>query len=247
MSNSIPVPVLSLAMLSHNYGRTPFEWAFDTVAKIAADELARSSTLEALLLKWRTSDIWWEQQAWQSVERGWYREITAGGELYLLRLWMTTPTPVPGPERFESGNCTLLHYFSQPDPALCFHDHPWDFTTTVLAGGYQEEVPLPTWPGRLLGYGPPAVGCRGRIHTRQPGRTVEHRADDLHVVTKLLQDNAWTLVRTGPRVRDWGFYPLGQQRVDPAQFVARGRPCAEPWSASVVSPLHPLDDPNGAH
>lgn len=165
----------------------------------------------SLLNDWRDSANWYEREAWYAISRGWFREIIGtDGSLYLLRCWLTEPTPEPdSPEKFESGNATLLHYFPQPDADRAFHDHPWDFRTTILCGGYVEMIPRDTWPGRMQGLGP-SLGYDGIGIPRKEGDTVERRAEDLHLVHKLHGDECWTLVRTGPRRRQWGFHPAGE-------------------------------------
>ena len=100
-----------------------------------------SSIEPSCLASWENGR-WFEREAWYAISRGWFREIHgADGSLYLLRCWLTEPTPEPdSAEKFESGNSVLLHFFPRPDADRAFHDHPWDFRTTVLDGGYVELV-----------------------------------------------------------------------------------------------------------
>ena len=169
-----------------------------------------SPQLADLLTSWMTGN-WYECEAYRAVMRGWFREIRGeDGSLYLLRCWMVQPKPEPdSSEKFESADSVLLHYFPRPDHDRCFHDHPWSFTTTILAGGYIEAVPGDTWRGKAQGLGPDAVGDSVHVK-RSPGDTVERAATDLHLVRSLLHHHCWTLVRTGARTREWGFHPAGQ-------------------------------------
>ena len=43
--------------------------------------------------------------------------------------------------KMHLGNGFVLHKFTAADgPDADFHDHPWGFITTILRGGYREEV-----------------------------------------------------------------------------------------------------------
>jgi hypothetical protein len=148
--------------------------------------------------------------------------LGSDGSLYLLRCWLVEPQlGTNSDETFESGNSVLLHYFPQPDEDRCLHDHPWAFTTTILAGGYDERLPSDSWRGKANGLGP-AYGDYV-IHGRVPGNSVERAASDLHLVARLPFGPTWTLVRTGPRVRDWGFHQPNQQWMSHVDYFAARR------------------------
>jgi hypothetical protein len=86
----------------------------------------------------------------------------------------------------------ILNPDSQPDP----HDHPWNFWSLVIHGGYREELWLAepplrrrnpvwrTWLPGTLHYMP--ITAAHRIRQVSPGTV--------------------TLVLTGRRQRDWGFW-----------------------------------------
>jgi hypothetical protein len=82
-----------------------------------------------------------------------------------------------------------LHHILRSDEARALHDHPWDFWSLLLTGGYTEITPTGTrrWPWCSL---------------------VRRRAEDLHRL--VLDRPVWTLVWTGPRRRSWGFLVDGQ-------------------------------------
>lgn len=82
--------------------------------------------------------------------------------------------------------CLRVHHILRSDGDRHFHDHPMDFKSLVLWGGYVEHTPN----------APPRV-CR-------PGSIVRRRAEDLHYL-KLLGKSAWTILVTGPFRREWGF------------------------------------------
>lgn len=105
------------------------------------------------------------------------------GRPYLLR-WHLTPK--------GNGPAWYLHCMVRPDSVKDPHDHPWDFTTWVLSGGYDETVTRNFSTRRI----------RSRVRAGQ----FHHRAASYrHVITRVLPDT-WTLVRAGDRVTDWGFY-----------------------------------------
>ncbi|MBV1879972.1 MAG: hypothetical protein KUG79_20190 [Pseudomonadales bacterium] len=93
-----------------------------------------------------------------------------------LQRWCVT-------ERSRRGNQYLHHIMAADEPVM--HDHPWDFKSTILAGGYTEMTPA------------------GEVIYRQ-GDVVEKSATDLHYIAAVLP-NTWSMILTGESVRDWGF------------------------------------------
>jgi hypothetical protein len=79
-----------------------------------------------------------------------------------------------------------LHHILRGDSDRDFHDHPMDFTSLVISGGYVEHTP-DREPRKFL-----------------PGDVNRKRAEDLHRL-ELIGDDAWTVVVAGPFRRDWGF------------------------------------------
>jgi len=77
-----------------------------------------------------------------------------------------------------------LHRFLRSDNDRHFHDHPWNFWTLLLSGGYREHTPDGTfWRRRLsLLYRP---------------------AEWQHWVE--IVKPVWTLVMVTPKRREWGF------------------------------------------
>jgi hypothetical protein len=83
-----------------------------------------------------------------------------------------------------------LHHWLAPDDDRAKHDHPWSFTTFVLKGGYTDSSPS------------------GEEHLRAPA--IRHRkAEHQHTV---FPDPgcAWTVIITGPKTRQWGFWVKGK-------------------------------------
>ena len=80
----------------------------------------------------------------------------------------------------------FIHRFLKSDPDD-LHDHPWEFRTIILAGGY--------WEHREKG-----------IYWRGPGSYIYAPINTFHRVE--LDKNipyCWTLFIPGKRVKDWGF------------------------------------------
>lgn len=119
-----------------------------------------------------------------------------GGEPYLYR-WHVIP-------RNKIGANIYLHVQVASDPVRPLHDHPWDFQSVILSGGYDEHLPI----GRVI---------------RSPGDVIHHRATDQHRL-ELPPGAAYSmsLFTTGPVRREWGFMtPDGWVRHD--KFDPEGR------------------------
>lgn len=94
-----------------------------------------------------------------------------------------------------------LHRIHRPDGDRDPHDHPWWFCSLVLSGSYTEQI----WPypdDRADG-GPDTITSfkvkRPRFSRHVMSRNRAHKITD---VDGLL----WTLVITGRRHGDWGFW-----------------------------------------
>lgn len=129
--------------------------------------------------------------------------ITTQGEVYLTRVHLTPWQWWPFKTRI------YLHVFSRPDEDRVFHDHPWDFRTIVLFGGYDEEshqlnphretrgdddVMRPTPTGKVI---PDTLGF---LSMRWRPATHAHR------ITRLHTRKVVTLILRGDRRRNWGFW-----------------------------------------
>lgn len=78
-----------------------------------------------------------------------------------------------------------LHEIHRSDEDRALHDHPWDFTSIILWGGYFEET-----PSGIKDHGVFSI--------------IRHKAEDAHKLT--LKKKTWTLVFRGRNRRHWGFY-----------------------------------------
>lgn len=85
-----------------------------------------------------------------------------------------------------------LHWINEPDSARHVHDHPWNFWSLVLRGGYSEQVHE-------------RFGDRGRIAVRHHWSIHRMRTSQAHRIMNVLPSTL-TLVLTGRRTRTWCFW-----------------------------------------
>lgn len=78
-----------------------------------------------------------------------------------------------------------FHHFTGPDEGD-FHDHPWGFTSHIIAGGYIEEVMNPT-----------AHGYYRSVIERAAGTVHRVEANHIHRIVALTAPECWTLVLPG--------------------------------------------------
>lgn len=99
-----------------------------------------------------------------------------------------------------------LHHWFAPDDDRAKHDHPWSFVTFVLKGGYTDSSPS------------------GDEYLKAPAvrfRSAEHQ----HTVFPD-EGGAWTVIVTGPKVRQWGFWVRGKFKKANKYFLTYGHhPC----------------------
>lgn len=88
-----------------------------------------------------------------------------------------------------------LHRILRRDLDRDPHDHPFDFVSIVLFGGYVEE---------LYGIkGGKPESCETIWHTA--GSVIRRKAEDAHRIC-YVQPSTTTLVLTSGKKRSWGFY-----------------------------------------
>lgn len=114
------------------------------------------------------------------------------GEPYLYRWWLL--------QRNSLAN-VYAHYQVASDPARPLHDHPWDNTSVVLAGGYTEAMNVTPRHGMDF----------TNLYHRKPGDVIARKAHWAHRLI-LPKDIPGTLTffTTGPRIHSWGFWYKGQ-------------------------------------
>lgn len=98
-------------------------------------------------------------------------------------------------ERNHQAN-VYFHIQVRDDQDRALHDHPWDNTSVILAGGYIELLSKAT-----DGYE------RIEEFRRLPGQTVHRRAEWSHrLILPSGVPYAMTVFSTGQTVRAWGFW-----------------------------------------
>lgn len=142
------------------------------------------------------------------------------GEPYLVRyfVWHDNKGPV-------KKSHIYLHHIVASDPDREHHDHPWDFYSLMLWGGYWEETsfeqikkckrlelahrdfldtdPNPSKHDKMISYPDGSVKIRrwyGAPHFLIRPAEWAHRL--------YLKKPAWTLVYTTKKRREWGFHAL---------------------------------------
>ena len=127
-------------------------------------------------------------------------DVFVNGQLYMRR-WLIGPTWLPG---------IRVHNILKSDAAFELHDHPFDFVSFILSGGYTEIR------GEALD-GVPANSTIRRKESHPPLSFVRRKAEDLHrILLKptvvmmegrqvLRETPAWTIVFRGKYRREWGF------------------------------------------
>jgi hypothetical protein len=107
----------------------------------------------------------------------------AGDETYLKRLRLIQ-TPWFG---------IYVHWINLPDSDPDLHDHPWNFTSTILRGGYVESA------------APISDPSKARIKAWSRWSTHRMTQDQCHKIVILAPDTV-TLIFVGRRRGSWGFY-----------------------------------------
>lgn len=86
----------------------------------------------------------------------------------------------------------VFHRFSEVDDFEP-HSHPWAFRSTILAGGYVEEVFT-------------LDGSSERVH-RNVGDSFIVEATHIHRIVEFPEGECWTLIQPqGPKVQEPGFW-----------------------------------------
>lgn len=109
-----------------------------------------------------------------------------------------------------------LHHWFRSDDKRAKHDHPCDFITLVLKGGYIDESHCEECSSTYeelspLEGGHPPVPCAHCNSTRtvkeymRPGALKRRSAYHRHTVN-VLSGGCWTLLYFWPERREWGFW-----------------------------------------
>ena len=102
---------------------------------------------------------------------------------YMLR-WFLLP---------RNGRFNIyLHKFLRDDEDRALHDHPWWFISIMVKGGYVETTPegVKTRSAPSIAYRPATARHRVALHKNEDGSAKP----------------CWTIVITGRKAREWGFW-----------------------------------------
>lgn len=123
-------------------------------------------------------------------------EIGRQNDTYMVR-WVLIGSRTPAPNTpLLLQRCVYLHRFLRSDWDEALHDHPWNFTSLILSGGYWEHTPAPT----------PADPMATRRRWYGPGRILKRPATWRHRIELPPGRDCWTLVYRGPKTKSWGFF-----------------------------------------
>ena len=103
-------------------------------------------------------------------------------------------------ERVTFPYNVFLHKFLKSDPDDV-HDHPWNYFTIILKGGYYE------WVAQFNEDG--TKSCEVR-HWRGPGSFRFGNTTTFHRIELKEGVTPWTLFFVGPKQREWGFLVKNQ-------------------------------------
>lgn len=93
----------------------------------------------------------------------------------------------------RNRRCNLyLHRFLRDDEDRALHDHPWWFVSLVISGSYAEVVPSGTVQRHRF-----SIAFRRALHRHRVVLPRDSRG---------LPVPCWTIVLTGRRQREWGFW-----------------------------------------
>ena len=106
--------------------------------------------------------------------------------------------------RMSRGNNVFLHRMMRSDDDRAMHDHPWDNTSIIIAGGFVEITPEGSFK-------------------REPGDRIERKATDRHRLEIEPGYQSISLFLTGPKVREWGFWCDNERFVPWREFVGADR------------------------
>lgn len=109
-----------------------------------------------------------------------------------------------------------VHHIATADLDRHMHDHPWNFVSLVLRGGYLELRPAEREPCFITVSKPRGLVWedeqveRSRMTQRLCGDLAFRRATDRHRIVSVLP-HTWSLFVYGPVLQWWGFYtPQGK-------------------------------------
>lgn len=122
------------------------------------------------------------------------RVISTREDRVVFRRWRLIKTPW-----FQ----LFVHAIYDHDHDHHCHDHPWDFASLVIKGGYEEMVETP----RFFDVNTNRYAVDTKIRVRKLGSVAKLPAEGMfHRITRLLDGTCYTLVLASGRKRNWGFF-----------------------------------------
>jgi hypothetical protein len=96
-------------------------------------------------------------------------------------------------------NITLHTVLKSDEPTL--HDHPWNWGSFIISGGYYEHIPIRSQEGHVVG---------ATKVWRGPGEFRYRKAEDLHWLELAKDENGneipcTSLFYMGRKKKEWGF------------------------------------------
>lgn len=138
------------------------------------------------------------------------------GTLYMERWWLLRGRPAMEACPWWLRWCPIairLHHIARPDLDRHVHDHPFDFRTLILSGGYMEQD-----------------AC-GAVRNLVKGHTYHSRAERFHRIL-VVKPETLTLFIVGPRRQSWGFM-VGDRKVHWLEYLSGdGTAYADPYPSS---------------
>lgn len=128
---------------------------------------------------------WWHRVAVESWACGRLQLIGDESDIYIARFFLHHTETDPETKKLLSANSCFLHRIMRPDASEHLHNHPWNFQTRILSGGYVEHR-------------------RDGQSYFGANQNLSRSAETFHHIASVDLDT-WTLVTTGPRINDWGF------------------------------------------
>lgn len=86
-----------------------------------------------------------------------------------------------------------LHHIRKNDGDRALHDHPANFRTIILKGGYIEET------------------VYGEFEPIEAGQTDSNKAEAFHRIDFVPKEGVWTIFIMGKRRNNWGFLSAGHK------------------------------------
>jgi hypothetical protein len=115
------------------------------------------------------------------------------GEEYMHRYYLLFKEKINAFDKVKPYPNIFIHKLCLSDEDRDVHDHPWNYLTVILSGGYWEWVPVIV-NGKNIGE---------QKNWRGPGSIIWRRAGSFHRLE--MPNPSWTLFMHGWRKKEWGF------------------------------------------